>query len=298
MALVNMKEMLGAARKAKKAVGAFNITNYETAIAAIRAAESEKQPVIVQLYMRLFDTGKARDLAPLLRSLAERASVPVALHLDHGSSEKQAADALSWGYTSVMYDGSRDGFEANAAATGRVVAAAHAAGPAHDEDPEEDDEQDGTHVPQQRLEEVVGLFIDHLAPEGAVGGLCVEKLLEVLHRAKFCGDMCLAVGLCLAGAAAEHLVERILAGIHRQLEVFLVDDDFLRIAVGDVGLEVGITRLIRRLLVAVSENHEHEYGEYDDVEPCEVELRLFALVALIVGLLLLVLVHLFPVKED
>ena len=128
MPLVTMKEMLGEARRAKRAVGAFNVTNYETALAVFRAAEAEREPVIVQLYMRLFDTGKARDLAPLLRGLAERSSVPVALHLDHGSTEKQAADALDWGYTSVMFDGSRLPFAENAARTRAVADAAHARG--------------------------------------------------------------------------------------------------------------------------------------------------------------------------
>ena len=106
MALVNMKEMLTAARKAKKAVGAFNITNYETAAAVLKAAEAENEPVIIQLYMRLFDTGKAYDLCGMLQRLAFRGKVPVALHLDHGKTVKQATDALAWGYTSVMYDGS------------------------------------------------------------------------------------------------------------------------------------------------------------------------------------------------
>ena len=126
--LTNMKDMLCEARKAKRAVGAFNVANYETALAVFRAAEAEREPVIVQLYMRLFDTGKARDLAPTLRGLAERATVPVALHLDHGSTEKQAADALAWGYTSVMFDGSRLPFDENAARTKAVADAAHAAG--------------------------------------------------------------------------------------------------------------------------------------------------------------------------
>ena len=126
--LVNMREMLCEARKAKRAVGAFNVANYETALAVFKAAEAEKEPVIVQLYMRLFDTGKARDLAPMLRGLAERATVPVALHLDHGSTEKQATDALAWGYTSVMFDGSRLPFDENAARTKAVADAAHAAG--------------------------------------------------------------------------------------------------------------------------------------------------------------------------
>ena len=128
MALVNMKEMLAAARRGKRAVGAFNVTNYETAAAVLKAAEAEGEPVIVQLYMRLFDTGKARDLAPTLRGLAERASVPVALHLDHGATVKQAEDALAWGYTSVMYDGSRSPYAENAKWTRHVAARAHALG--------------------------------------------------------------------------------------------------------------------------------------------------------------------------
>ena len=113
MALVTMKEMLIAARKEKRAVGAFNVANYETARAVLQAAEQEKQPVIIQLYMRLFDSEKAYDLAGLLIRLANRADIPVAIHLDHGNTIKQVKDALAWGYTSVMYDGSRLSFEEN-----------------------------------------------------------------------------------------------------------------------------------------------------------------------------------------
>jgi ketose-bisphosphate aldolase len=113
MALVTMKEMLIAARREKRAVGAFNVANYETARAVLLAAEQENQPVIIQLYMRLFDSEKAYDLAGTLIRLAHRAKVPVALHLDHGNTVKQVKDALAWGYTSVMYDGSRLPFEEN-----------------------------------------------------------------------------------------------------------------------------------------------------------------------------------------
>lgn len=113
MALVTMKEMLIAARKEKRAVGAFNAGNYETARAILMAAEKENQPVIIQLYNRLFDSEKAYDLAGTLLRLAHRAKVPVALHLDHGATIQQVKDALAWGYTSVMYDGSRLPFEEN-----------------------------------------------------------------------------------------------------------------------------------------------------------------------------------------
>jgi len=128
MSLVTMKEMLCEARKAHRAIGAFNITNYETAASVIRAAEAEKEPVIVQLYMRLFDTGKARDLAPSLRAMAARAAVPVALHLDHGATVKEAEDALAWGYTSVMFDGSRSPYGENVKWTKHVAEYAHALG--------------------------------------------------------------------------------------------------------------------------------------------------------------------------
>ena len=128
MSLVNMKEMLSAARKSKKAVGAFNVTNYETAAAVLKAAEAENEPVIIQLYMRLFDTGKAYDLCGMLQRLAFRGKVPVALHLDHGATVKQATDALAWGYTSVMYDGSRSPYDENVKGTKHVADYAHALG--------------------------------------------------------------------------------------------------------------------------------------------------------------------------
>ncbi len=126
--LVNMKEMLTAARKARKAVGAFNTANYELSRAILQAAEAEGEPVIIQLYMRLFDSEKAYDLCGMLQRLATRAKVPVALHLDHGATVRQAKDALAWGYTSVMYDGSRDPFDENAKWTRFVADYAHALG--------------------------------------------------------------------------------------------------------------------------------------------------------------------------
>ena len=126
--LVNMKEMLTAARKARKAVGAFNTANYELSRAILKAAEAENEPVIIQLYMRLFDSEKAYDLCGMLQRLATRAKVPVALHLDHGATVKQAKDALAWGYTSVMYDGSRAAFDENVKWTKFVADYAHALG--------------------------------------------------------------------------------------------------------------------------------------------------------------------------
>lgn len=128
MSLVSMNEILPAARKASRAIGAFNAANYETAVAIIKAAEAEKSPVILQLYSRLFANGKAEALGGLLIRLAEKCSQPVAVHMDHGESLEQVRNALSWGYTSVMLDGSRLPFAENVAITSEAVALAHAAG--------------------------------------------------------------------------------------------------------------------------------------------------------------------------
>ena len=128
MALVTMTEMLQAARKEKRAVGAFNVANYETALAVLKAAEGEHSPVIIQVYDRLFQSDKAADLAGTLIRLALRANQPIALHLDHGSSLEHVAVALHAGYTSVMFDGSRLPYEENAAKTKLAVELAHAAG--------------------------------------------------------------------------------------------------------------------------------------------------------------------------
>ncbi len=113
MALVTMRELLPAARKEKRAVGGFNIANYETARAVVMAAEQEKSPVIIQLYMRMFNSDKADDLAGALLRMAKRANVPIALHLDHGESFEQVKNAIAWGYTSVMFDGSKLPFDEN-----------------------------------------------------------------------------------------------------------------------------------------------------------------------------------------
>lgn len=128
MSLVNFCEMLHDARSEHRAVGAFNVANYELSRAVIQAAEAENSPVIIQVYMRLFDSDKAYDICGMLQRLAIRSKVPVALHLDHGNTIKQAKDALAWGYTSVMYDGSKLPFEENVRNTSFVAQYAHATG--------------------------------------------------------------------------------------------------------------------------------------------------------------------------
>lgn len=126
--LTNMKEMLICARRQKQAVGGFNIGNYETLLAVIKGAELCQSPVIVQLYSRLIDNGHGEPLAAAARILAERVNVPVAIHLDHGSSIAQIRRAIAAGFTSVMLDASKLPFKENVAMVREAVKIARDAG--------------------------------------------------------------------------------------------------------------------------------------------------------------------------
>ena len=125
--LVTGSDILVPARAGKYGVGAFNTNNMEITEAIIHTAEKLRSPVIVQMSEGAIKYG-GQDLANIVKDLANRASVPVALHLDHGSSYASALAAIKMGFTSVMIDASHDPFEGNVAATKKVVEAAHAMG--------------------------------------------------------------------------------------------------------------------------------------------------------------------------
>ncbi|TDE86939.1 class II fructose-1,6-bisphosphate aldolase [Deinococcus sp. S9] len=125
--LVTGNDILIPARAGKYAVGAFNTNNMEITQAIIHTAERLRSPVMVQMSEGAIKYG-GQDLANIVLDLAERASVPVALHLDHGSSYESALKAIKMGFTSVMIDASHHPFEENVHETRRVVEAAHAMG--------------------------------------------------------------------------------------------------------------------------------------------------------------------------
>ena len=123
---VTTKEMLLAAQAGKYAIGAFNCENMEMAMAIVSAAEAQKAPVMLQTTPSTVSYAGLDMFYANVRALAERASVPVALHLDHGSSYELAIAAMEAGYSSVMIDGSHDSFEDNIAVSRRVVEVASA----------------------------------------------------------------------------------------------------------------------------------------------------------------------------
>jgi fructose-bisphosphate aldolase class II len=126
MALVSGREILRAARADGYAVPAFNVFNLEMLQAAYAAGEAERAPVIVQVSPRSIDYAGLRPLAALARTLAETATIPIALHLDHGPDPEACRAALDAGFTSVMYDGADLPYAENVQRTGEVVTAAHA----------------------------------------------------------------------------------------------------------------------------------------------------------------------------
>ena len=126
--LVTVKALLDEAKRERKAVGAFNGTTLESIQGIIRAAEELDCPVILQ-HAQSHDTIVPMDeIGPVLLFYAGRAKVPVAVHLDHGSSFERCVQAIRLGFTSVMYDASGKEFETNVRETAEIVRIAHAAG--------------------------------------------------------------------------------------------------------------------------------------------------------------------------
>lgn len=119
--LVNLKQILEIAERGKFAVPAFNIYNMETIMGVIEAAEEANSPVILQSYSRLFTNGDGYYVAPIALAAAEKATVPVCFHLDHGAGIPEVTKALRYGATGVMIDKSALSFEENIAETKKVV---------------------------------------------------------------------------------------------------------------------------------------------------------------------------------
>ena len=128
MPIFTSKALLADARENKYAVGAFNVFNMESAKAVIAAAEQEKSPVLLQVWSGLDAFVGLDVLAAIVRCEADKASVPVVLHLDHGMNMEQIVKAVQHRFTSVMIDGSSLALADNIAITRSIVAVAHAAG--------------------------------------------------------------------------------------------------------------------------------------------------------------------------
>jgi len=129
MPLVGGHDLLAAAERGGYAVPGFNVSNIELALGVIDAAEARRAPLLLQFNpANLKHFGGLKVAAAAARALAARAEVPVAVHLDHGSSVAMLRAAVQVGFTSLMFDGSTLPLERNIRDTREAYAVALEAG--------------------------------------------------------------------------------------------------------------------------------------------------------------------------
>jgi ketose-bisphosphate aldolase len=128
MSIVNAKEMLLKATEEKYAVGAFNITNLIQMEAVVEAAVNRKAPLIIQTSVTPAKFLGAKVLADIYRTLAESASIPICLHLDHCTDVEYCKECADAGYTNIMIDASKQVFQENIKQTKEVCDYCHGIG--------------------------------------------------------------------------------------------------------------------------------------------------------------------------
>jgi fructose-bisphosphate aldolase class II len=128
MALVSIAQELERAQAGRYALPLFDTFDMHSTEGMFNVLEEKRAPAMVAIYASTMDRPNARALAAYIRARAEDCSVPVSLMLDHGRSFEECIRAIHYGFTDVMYDGSKLSFEENVETTRAVVRAAHAVG--------------------------------------------------------------------------------------------------------------------------------------------------------------------------
>ena len=123
--LVNLNEILKIAEKRKIAIGAFNVTGLDTLVAEIEAAEELNEPIIIQHAEVHNVYNDIEIIGPVMVDLAKKASVPVCVQLDHGTSLTMIVKALEIGFSSIMYDGSHLPYKENLETTKKMAKLVH-----------------------------------------------------------------------------------------------------------------------------------------------------------------------------
>ncbi len=119
--IVTLKELLDQAAAENKAVGSFTCSNMEIVMGTIKAAEDSRTPIIIQIAEGRLAHTPLNMIGPLMVQAAKDAKVPIAVHLDHGLTVAKAKEALSYGFTSIMFDGSRYSLKENIEKTNEVA---------------------------------------------------------------------------------------------------------------------------------------------------------------------------------
>lgn len=113
MSLSIMSKLVSYASQNKKAVGAFNVSNMEILIGIVKAAEYLNTPVIIQVAEKRLTYTPLELIFPMMISAAKKAKVDIAVQLDHGENFDLIKEAIEYGATSIMYDGSHLPLEEN-----------------------------------------------------------------------------------------------------------------------------------------------------------------------------------------
>ncbi|SHE55929.1 class II fructose-bisphosphate aldolase [Streptoalloteichus hindustanus] len=153
MPLTPTSDIVDAAARDGRGVGAFNVIQLEHAEALVAGAERAGAPVVLQISQNCVRYhGVLEPLALATLAIAHRASVPVAVHLDHAEDVELVHEAVDLGFTSVMYDGSRLEYADNVRATAAVVAHCHRNGVHVEAELGEIGGKDGVHAPGARTD--------------------------------------------------------------------------------------------------------------------------------------------------
>ena len=126
--LVTSREIMEHANRHGYAVGGFNVSNMEVLKGVIAAAEQEKSPVLIQVSQGALKYAGTEYLSTMVHLAARKASVPVALHMDHGTDYDLIMGCIVNGWTSIMVDGSHHDLDGNIAVTKEIVKMCHAVG--------------------------------------------------------------------------------------------------------------------------------------------------------------------------
>ncbi len=128
MPLISITEELKRAQQEKYALPLFDTFDIHSTEGMFLALEAKQAPAMVAIYASKMESPNARALAAYIRARAEDSPVPVSLMLDHGASFEQCMQAINYGCTDIMFDGSALPLEENITCTRDIVRAAHAMG--------------------------------------------------------------------------------------------------------------------------------------------------------------------------
>ncbi len=125
--LVHLKQVLEKAKQGNYALGCFNVSNLETTLGILRAAQAKSSPVIIGISEKTIRYASLKPITHIVQTSAKNIvpSIPVVLHLDHGETLHSAIECIKAGFSSIMIDASGLPFDENAALTKSVVDYAH-----------------------------------------------------------------------------------------------------------------------------------------------------------------------------